>query len=49
MVEIQSEGTLPISAFRATFEVAELDNRTKNVALTIWVFENKELDIAVAD
>jgi hypothetical protein len=49
LFEVQSKGALSISAFRPTFEVAELDNRTKNVALTIWVLENKELDIAVAD
>jgi hypothetical protein len=49
MFETQSEDALPISAFRPTFEVAELDNGAKNVALTIWVLENKELNIAVAD
>jgi hypothetical protein len=46
---IQSGDALPISAFRSTFEIAELDDRTKNIALAIRVLENKELDIAVAD
>lgn len=46
---IQSGDALPISAFRPTFEIAELDDRTKNIALTIRVLEIKELDIAVAD
>jgi hypothetical protein len=45
----QREDALPISTFRPTFEIAELDNRTKNIALTIRVFEIEELDIVIAD
>jgi hypothetical protein len=46
---IQSGHALPISAFRSTFAIAELDDRTKDIALAIRVLEIKELDIAVAD
>lgn len=40
---------LPISTFWPTFEIAKLDDGTKNIALAIWIFKVKELNIAVAD
>jgi hypothetical protein len=46
---IQREDALPISAFWPTFKIVELDDRTKNIALTIRVFEIEELDITIAD
>ena len=45
----QREDALPISTFRPTFEITELDDCTKNIVLTIQVFEIEELDITIAD
>jgi hypothetical protein len=40
---------LPVSAFWPAFEVAKLNDGTKDITLAIGVFKNEELNIAVAD
>ncbi|KAJ5110789.1 hypothetical protein N7532_001324 [Penicillium argentinense] len=41
--------SLPISAFRSTFEIAKLDDGTEDITFTLKVFQVEKFDIAIAD